>query len=220
MNRSKTSIKECSTLLFEQRWRFLFIFLGVFFVTFSFLSSVGFVPESVDDSLTFNTKTEIAEASEYNKAAVSEFQKPLHITIPSVGIDVNVENPQSRDIVVLDEALKSGAVNYPGTGTLTDDANIFLFGHSSFLPNIINKNYQAFNNLSNVSLGDEIFVDSQDVRYVYRVVSVELSEAQEITIDLRRGIRKLTLSTCNSFGDAGERYIVEADFVGSYLLST
>jgi len=53
---------------------------------------------------------------------------------------VNVLNPQSRDIKVLDEALNSGAVHYPGTGSLTEDANVFIFGHSSFLPNVINKN--------------------------------------------------------------------------------
>lgn len=215
MQERNTDFKENIALVTEHKWSFLFLFLGVLFIMFSFFSAVGFVPELVEGSLVLDKTTEIAEAS----AVTTESNDPLHISIPSVGIDVNVLNPQSRDIGVLDEALNKGAVHYPKTGSLVENANIFIFGHSSFLPNVINKNYQAFNNLNKVELGDEIFVDSNDTRYVYRVTFVELAKAEEIQIDLSRGTRKLTLSTCNSFGTELERYIVEALFVGSYLLS-
>ena len=217
-------IKEEMAFFVEHKWRFLFLFLGVFFVTFSFLSAVGFVPEYIEDPVvSVDSTTAVVEASEHIEEVVSVPSNmspdPLHITIASVGIDVNVENPQSRDIKILDAALNDGAVHYPGTGSLTEDANIFIFGHSSFLPNVINKNYQAFNGLKKLEGGEEIFVDSLDTRYVYKVTSVELAEAQEIQVDLSRGVRKLTLSTCNSFGAESERYIVEADFVGSYVLT-
>jgi LPXTG-site transpeptidase (sortase) family protein len=215
MQERNADFKENIALVTEHKWPFLFLFLGVFFIMFSFFSAVGFVPERTDGSLVLNKKAEIAEAS----VVTSESNDPLHISIPSVGIDVNVLNPQSRDIEVLDEALNRGAVHYPKTGSLVENANVFIFGHSSFLPNVINKNYQAFNNLNKVELGDEIFVDSNDTRYVYRVAFVELAKAEEIQIDLSRGTRKLTLSTCNSFGTESERYIVEALFVGSYLLT-
>lgn len=215
MGGRNTDIKENVVHIINQKWSFLFLFLGVFFITFSFFSTVGFVPERVDSSLTYNQTTEVAEAS----VVTAEPSNPLHITIPSVGIDINVENPKSRSIEVLDNALSRGAVHYPGTGFLTEDTNIFIFGHSSFLPNVMNKNYQAFNNLNKVSFGDEVFVDSESVRYVYRVTRVELAKAEEIQVDFSRGTRKLTLSTCNSFGTESERYIVEALYVGSYLLT-
>jgi LPXTG-site transpeptidase (sortase) family protein len=200
--------------LLKYRWKFLFLFLVVFFLTFSFFSVVGFVPDTQSD-LVNNSSNIVAEASILKDGA----HNPLHIYIPSVGIDVNIENPQSRDVKELDMALEYGAVHYPNTGLLTENSNIFIFGHSSFLPNVINKNYQAFNNLNKVSFNDEIYVDSVDTRYVYRVVSVELARADEIEVSFARGDRKLTLSTCNSFGDESERYIVKANFVGSYLLS-
>ncbi len=211
MDTKITEIKEDIKLLFKNKWQFLLLFLSIFFVTFTFFSIIGFVPKQ-------DSKTIIVEAAENTNEIISQLSEPVHITIPSVGVDVNIENPKSRDIGVLDSALSNGAVHYPDTGSLEEDANIFLFGHSSFLPNIINKNYQAFNGLRKLKGGEEIFVDSKDVRHVYRVTSVELAKAEEIQVDLSRGTRKLTLSTCNSFGDESERYIVEAEFVGSYLL--
>lgn len=198
--------------LSAQRWRFLALFLVVFFCTSFMLALVGFVPE-YSRGVAYNQSLP-AEASGETSA-----REPQHITIPRVGINAQIGNPQSRDTAVLDRALQSGVVHYPGTGTLVEDANIFMFGHSSYLPNVINKNYQIFNNLQKLEHGDEIFVDSDNVRYVYRVTSVSLAEASDITIDLSRGVRKLTLSTCNSFGDKSERYVVEALYVGSYLLS-
>jgi len=220
MKGGNTDIKENLALVAEHKWPFLFLLLGIFFITFSFLSFVGFVPEYTANSIVFESTAtvNIVEAAERTEVAMSH--DPLYITIPSVEIDVEVKNPLSRDISVLDTALSHGAVHYPGTGSLTEDANIFIFGHSSFLPNVINKNYQAFNGLKKLKGGEEIFVDSLDTRYVYRVESITLATAEEIRVDLSRGVRKLTLSTCNSFGTESERYVVEANFVGSYLLAS
>lgn len=211
--------KENIIILSKNKLHFLLLFLIVFLYIFSFFSIIGFVPEYTNGL--YNNPSTIKEVKQENKVinGVSgvilsdDSQRPLHITIPDVGVNVNIENPKSRDIAVLDKALNKGAVRYPGTGSLTQNANIFLFGHSSFLPNIMNKNYQAFNGLRKLKGGEEIFVDSIDTRYVYRVRSVKLAEAGEIVIDLRRGKRRLTLSTCNSFGDESERYVVDADFV-------
>ncbi|MEX0651848.1 MAG: sortase [Candidatus Paceibacterota bacterium] len=219
MGEKITEIKKTTLVVLEHKWEFLPIFLAVFFILFSIASLIGFVPEPKEDSVTgvAYKNIEKAEASEVVTTVVSA--NPVHITIPSVGVDVNVENPESREIAVLDSALNKGAVRYPGTGSLTEDANIFIFGHSSFLPNVINKNYQAFNGLKRLKGGEEIFVDSADTRYVYRVSVVAMAQASEIKVDLSQGVRKLTLSTCNSFGSESERYIVEADFVGSYSLT-
>ena len=211
------SVRTHARILLEERWKFLFLFLLMFFLSFLLLFSVGFVPDYAFETPSSSVTSAYAETSEMPVQSVSEV--PVRIVIPKVGIDVHVENPESRDVEVLDQALNKGAVHYPGTGTLEEDANIFLFGHSSFLPNVINKNYQAFNNLSKVTYDDEIFVDSEDTRYVYRVTKVTLAEADEIKVDLRRGVKKLTLSTCNSFGAESERYVVEALYAGSYLLA-
>lgn len=217
MIRNGSSFTTHATILFKQKWEFLYLFLLMFFLSFLILFLIGFVPEYTPTSAHTPVTSAYAETSEVVQHG--ELGEPVRITIPKVGIDARVENPESRDIEVLDRALSRGAVHYPGTGTLEEDANIFLFGHSSFLPNVINKNYQTFNNLGKLAYRDEIFVDSENTRYVYRVTSVTLAEADEIKVDIRRGVRKLTLSTCNSFGAESERYVVEADYAGSYVLA-
>jgi len=46
---------------------------------------------------------------------------------------------------------------------------------------------------------------------------VRLTTAQEELVDLSpRGGKRLTLSTCNSFGQKSERWVVEASFVGEF----
>lgn len=190
------------------KWRFLVWFIVTFLGTLFLLTGLGLVPESIDPT-----------RSTGNNSAVAGVSQPIRIVIPSVHIDSVIENPQSSDIAILDESLTRGVVHYPGSGLLGEDKNIFLFGHSSFLPVVINKNYQAFNGLRNSKEGDEIFVYSATHEYVYKISSVTLSEAEEIRVDFEEGIKKLTLSTCNSFGAVSERYVVEADFVGSYLLT-
>ncbi len=195
----------------RNRWQFLRVFLLVFFVTLSILTVIGLVPE--------RGATDGAEKAEngvvvMGAAAVDDaYAEPVRILAPRVGIDTVVSSPQSRDIGVLDAALASGAVHYPGSGFLTEDSNIFLFGHSSFLPVVRNKAYQAFNGLKDMVPGDEIFVDSARVRYVYRVASVRKASADEAFVAFERGERRLTLSTCDSFGAKADRFVVEAYFV-------
>jgi len=95
---------------------------------------------------------------------------------------------------------------------------MFLFGHSSFLPVVSNQNFRAFNNLEKVKTGELIRVESSDEVHVYRVTEVRLVNADEALVELSGTEKRLVLSTCNSFGDPGERFMVEADFVGSFAL--
>ena len=53
---------------------------------------------------------------------------------------------------------------------------------------------------------------------LYIVETIRLVDADEALVELSRTGKKLTLSTCNSFGAPGERYIVEASFVESHAL--
>jgi len=97
-----------------------------------------------------------------------------------------------------------------------DDGNIFLFGHSSYLPEVINKSFTVFNELNKLSAGNIIRIQGNGVENVYRVKSVDLVDADSALVSLQKGEKKLTLSTCNSFGAKDERYVVRSDFVGSY----
>lgn len=218
MNNFLQKTQKALNIVFSNRWHFLLLFLGIFFVTLLVFSWIGFVPESME---TANERSVNAAAAENIERQAEQPIVPERISIPVIGVDVSIENPESRDIAILDRALKKGAVRYPGSGLLNENGNMFLFGHSSYLPVIYNRNYQAFNNLQKLKEGDSIYLFGGGLEHRYRVRSVTLADADEIVVDLRKGTgKRLTLSTCNSFGDAEERYVVEADFVGSYSVAS
>mgnify|MGYP002620914684 CR=1 FL=1 len=159
-----------------------------------------------------NTHSPTSEESETVIAV-----NPERILINGIDIDLPVLNPESTDIEVLDNALLSGTVRYPGSARLGEDGNLFIFGHSSGLPVVQNQMFKAFNRIPELEEGDVITVIGGGFEYVYRVNTVRLTDVDEGLVDLsRKDGKKLTISTCNSFGAKSERWVVEADFVGSY----
>ena len=141
---------------------------------------------------------------------------PRRIVIPRIKVDSPVISPASTAIPVLDEALLRGVVHYPTSGYMDDISNVFLFGHSSSLPYVRNKNFKVFNRLKDLLEGDIIKIQTRDANYIYRVQSVSLVSAEEALVEFSTATRKLTLSTCNTFGEKSERYVVEADFLGVF----
>ena len=164
-------------------------------------------PTLVDDST--------AQAAVLSASTESE---PLRLIVSSVGIDTPVLNPQSQDINALNEALNSGAVHYPGSGNLEDITNMFIFGHSSHLPVVNNEAYKALNDLEDTLPGDLIRVQSTTKEYHYRITSIELVSADNAWVEFQSDIKKLTLSTCNNFGSKQDRFVVEAEWIGEFLL--
>ncbi|OHA17860.1 MAG: hypothetical protein A2836_03925 [Candidatus Taylorbacteria bacterium RIFCSPHIGHO2_01_FULL_45_63] len=145
--------------------------------------------------------------------------QPKMISIEKIGVLTSIENPDSRDISVLDQALQKGVVHYPGSGSLEDDSNMFLFGHSTTIKTVRNQAYKALNRLGELALGDEIKVRSDDREYVYTVFSVSLVDQNEALVEFSKGKRMLTLSTCNTFGAREERFVVEAKYARDYEIS-
>lgn len=143
---------------------------------------------------------------------------PTMINIESLGKSVPVLNPTSRTIADLDAALLEGVVRHPDSADLAQDGNIFILGHSSYLPNVMNRNYQAFNGIQNLAWGDTIEVYSDAAVFEYRVEKVYRARAQDVTVPIAGTGNKLTLATCNSFGSVDDRYIVEAKRVGTRAL--
>jgi len=135
---------------------------------------------------------------------------PISITIPKLDKAVTVLNPQSRTIADLDAALLDGVVRHPDSATLNQEGNVFILGHSSYLPQVFNKNFQAFNGIQNLEWGDTIEVKTEDSVYSYRVEKVYRAKAQDVSVPIAGAGYRLTLATCNSFGSTDDRYIVEA----------
>jgi len=126
----------------------------------------------------------------------------------------------ATDIVTLDKELLKGAVRYPTSALLGETGNVVLFGHSSYLPVVRNQAYKAFNGIQKLAAGDIITVYSSTATYSYRVKSVTKESANDAGIPLSVTGRVLTLSTCDSFGEKSDRFVVVADFVESHSIST
>jgi LPXTG-site transpeptidase (sortase) family protein len=148
---------------------------------------------------------------------VSTDRKPTRIVIEKIGVDTKVLNPDSQKVSVLDEALKSGVVRYPGSG-IPGDGNMFVFGHSTSFRVVQNQAYKAFNNLEKLAPGDIVKVYTGDREYRYRVTNVKSVSEEKALVDLSGRRDMLTLSTCNTFGRKQDRFVVEADFVSSQVI--
>lgn len=164
-------------------------------------------------------KTPVSSATIARRKYVAGDILPTRIVISKIGIDTGIENPEWNDIPTLTEALKIGAVRYPQSGLLGENSNILLFGHSAHLKVIYNKAYKAFNDLGDLVLGDEIKVYSNQKVYTYKVETVDLVKNTEEKVDLISSTPKLTLVTCNNFGEREDRFIVVAKLVGVVSLS-
>lgn len=182
--------------------RFIAAFFVVFFITAVILFVVDFVPERPVD----------AYSGALPETATVPSEDPTRVVISSIGVDTVIENPTSTAIDVLDQALLSGAVRYPESAKLGEDATVYLFGHQSYLPVVRNQAFKAFNDLQKLKAGDTIQVYSDTAVYEYTVSKVTLVDADTALVPLSSSERTLVLSTCNSFGSPGERYVIEANY--------
>lgn len=208
-------------------------FFGVFFlvslITYAILFALDFYPEpkntenkqdvvsTVEASVLENNpeekKTDTKEVPQHTPLPAGE-ELPVRISISKSDTDVAVLNPESLDLNELDNALLDGVVRHPQSADFADTGNILIFGHSSYLPTVFNKNFQAFNGVQDLHWGDEVILTSKSgTQYIYRVNRVYKVKASETIIDNERGKAKLTIVTCNSFGSKDDRFIVEAILV-------
>lgn len=191
-------------------------------ITYGILFAIDFIPEPIEvtPEVQSSTAVQVENAQVAMIAPVVQASKPVKIIFDTLDKEVVVLNPASRDIPALDEALLSGAVRHPDSADFTEPGNIFILAHSSYLPNVLNKNFQAFNGIQKLTWGDTIRIQSADTEYVYRVDKVYEAKASEVFVPETPGEAKLTLATCNSFGSKDDRYMVEAVLVGQYQLSS
>lgn len=201
------------TRILERRTPFFLVFFAVFVLTYGFLVLIDFVPEAPEEDVPSAT---YADAEQRERDATPQLQAgndpyPSRIFIDALDREVAVLNPASRALADLDAALLEGVVRHPDSANLVDGGNVFLFGHSSSLPQVRNRNFQAFNGIQTLSWGDTIRVRSGDAEYTYRVTRVYQVRASEAEIMLDHSSSKLTLVTCNSFGSKDDRFVVEAE---------
>ncbi len=147
-----------------------------------------------------------------SRVYVAKTVLPTELYIPKLDRKLNVQNPQTRNIDILNLKLKEAVLRYDGTGTLAENSrNMLIFGHSSYLPYVKNKMYKAFNKVETLLPGDLIVVTGDDgKKYTYSVKKVRSVKAGDFSIQIDTNRKTLTLVTCNVLGAKEDRWIVEA----------
>lgn len=200
----------------KARGSFAFAFFFMFIITVAFLAASDALPE------TYSAREQVQNLFVQNDttADVQGQEEPVRVVARSIGLDSKVSNPASTDIATLDAALLNGSIRYPSSARLGENGTVLLFGHSSSLPIVHNKNFKAFNDIEDLKKGSVISVFSGSTEYRYSVTGVRLANAEEDVVELPSDGKFLTLVTCNnSFGTKTARYVVTAEFVEAYPVS-
>jgi len=221
---------------------FIATIIVVFFCALSAADSVGFVPYYIDgtspslalsndssatspsamENLPLTDLPELGEATTTPTLITPVAPKqnttlPTRLEIPAIGLDLPVQNPSTADVNALDALLVNGPARYVDSAKLGEDGNVVIFGHSSHLPIVHNKMFQAFNNVPNLKAGDSITLIGKDGKsYLYTVDSVvkaDVNAGTSISLAPRDGA-KLTIVTCDTLTGKSARFIMTASYVG------
>ncbi|HVW82915.1 MAG TPA: sortase [Candidatus Paceibacterota bacterium] len=202
---------------YARKWSFLACFALAFLASFGVLWQLGLTPDGARAAAA-------APPPPASAAAVSAQapELPVKIAIPSIGLSASIADPSTTDIDALDALLLKGAVRYPTSGLLGEEnANVVIFGHSSYLPVVGNPAYKTFDGIQKLAAGATITVYSSDRAYTYAVTSVaKESAAAGDGIPLTVSGEVLTLATCDSFATPSDRFVVTASFVESHPLAS
>ena len=230
----KPTLNDVWDVVWAKKFSFLGTFFIVFFCTYMTLVVLDILPESPDTetnvprvetvteshgTTTVQLPSELSAGDGEEPEAEAESpdvlipSAPMQITIPRLDRSVVVLNPVSRAIADLDEALLEGVVRHPDSALLGQPGTVFILGHSSYLPSVRNRNFQAFNGIQNLAWGDTIELEGTEGVYIYRVERVYKARAQEVVVPIAGDTERLVLATCNSFGSVDDRHIVEAVLV-------
>ncbi|PIR83499.1 hypothetical protein COU19_00145 [Candidatus Kaiserbacteria bacterium CG10_big_fil_rev_8_21_14_0_10_56_12] len=209
---------------YDQKWIFLGVFVLMFATSTLVLGALDLLPNALTAS---SSRTLGVVANDLKNSSASALattlplvhvEEPTAIEIQSLGLHATVSNPTTTNVAALDDLLLHGAVRYPTSAKLGENGNVVIFGHSSYLPVVINQAFKTFDGIQKLKQGDLVTVYSADTAYVYSVRTVTKESANDAVIELAVTGKVLTLATCNSFGEKSDRFVVTADFVESHLL--
>ncbi|MCT8978551.1 class D sortase [Clostridium sp. CX1] len=102
-----------------------------------------------------------------------------------------------------EDKLKSGAGHYEHSFAPGESGNCVIFGHRD----------GVFSNLEEVKINDIITIETDKGKFIYKVISTEITEPKEEEVIKECNEAMLTLVTCYPFGYVGsapKRFIVVA----------
>lgn len=192
--------------------------LVIVYITDGQTGLVNFIQEKTDASGALSTQANLKQSLEVEQkesvpSAPVATEAPQFLEVPSLGISTKIESPETTSVSVLDAALQRAAVYYQGSGT-PGRRNMLIFGHSTGFSVVRNQAYKVFNNIKNAKVGELVYVRTISGTHTYKVTGVKRVSKYNTWIDFDSAKAKLTLATCDSFGKASDRWVLEADYVG------
>jgi LPXTG-site transpeptidase (sortase) family protein len=200
---------------------FLAATIVIFFLALSAADSIGFVPDYIDGSASAQTVTDAIDISSApvfaDVASTSIGVLPARIQVPSIDLDLSIQNPSTKDLAALDALLQNGPARYVDSAKLGEVGTMIVFAHSSHLPIVHNKMFQAFNKIPDLKAGDSITLSGEDgVHYLYSVTKVYKANANDTSIDMSPSLgTRLVLVTCDTLTGKSARFVLEASLVGT-----
>lgn len=134
------------------------------------------------------------------------------ITIPSINAKAPVIFEPSTAEWAVQLALRKGVDHYGNSVNPGQVGNTVIFGHSSGAVWAPGDYKFVFTLLSKVKAGDQVVIDYQSTRYIYKVTSTEIILPTNLSV-LNQSSAKpsLTLITCTPVGTSKYRFVVHAD---------
>ena len=134
---------------------------------------------------------------------------PDRLAIPSLGIDVPVIFSPNIDEAVLQKALESGVVYYPGSSFLGENGTMVILGHSSAYPWYKGQYGSIFALLNKLNPGDEILAFSRDKVFNYRVEGKEIKAPKDLVFLKEKDKAVLYLVSCWPINTAWKRIVIK-----------
>lgn len=159
-------------------------------------------------------KYSVRQITKQNLSKVSNIPKDttLGILIPKIGANSSIiPNVDPNNSTIYQYALTKGVAHAKGTATPGSLGNSFLFSHSS--EDVLNANrYNSiFYLLNKLTVGDEIWIYVNSVKYVYIVDSTKIVQATDVSyLNPVSTKKQLTLMTCWPPGTNLKRSLVIA----------
>ncbi|MEK9158308.1 MAG: sortase [Patescibacteria group bacterium] len=144
----------------------------------------------------------------------SKKMEPNILVIQSLGIKapiIEVVNKKESDF---QKALTQGVGHYPGTASIGDYGNTYLFGHSSDHLWKSGSYKTVFALLPHINIGDKIIAsDNKGNSFTYIVTETKVASADDFSVLDQHGNQKkiLTIQTSYPIGTSLKRFIVTAE---------
>lgn len=178
---------------------FLFLFLIIFsFSLFIFNGRFIYVQLKYHflgpSSISFKTDTQLQK-----------------LTIPSIGVEAPIVLPEDISEYTLQRTLEKGVIYWPESDLPEKQGVVIILGHSSAYPWYKGNYGSVFSLLNKLEKGNEIFLFSENKKYVYQVIEKEIQLPEDLNIKKEKGKSILYLISCWPIKTTWKRIAVKAN---------